>query len=45
VETVERSNGRAVMHMHIPHHVVVETMEKIVSEEAQLAAGKTLKAP
>jgi hypothetical protein len=41
VEAVERANGRAVMHVRIPHHVVVETMEKIASEEAKLAAGTT----
>jgi hypothetical protein len=39
VETVERANGRAVMHVRIPHEVVVEVMENIASEEAKLAAG------
>ena len=39
VEAVERANGRAVMHVRIPHDVVVQTMEKITSEEAKLAAG------
>ena len=36
VEAVENANGRAVMHVRIPHEVVVETMEKISSEEAKL---------
>ncbi len=37
VEAVENANGRAVMQVRIPHEVVVETMEKITSEEAKLA--------
>ena len=39
VEAVENANGRSVMHVRIPHELVVETMEKIASEEARLAAG------
>ena len=39
VEAVENANGRSVMHVRIPHEVVVETMEKIASEEAKLEAG------
>ena len=38
VEAVENANGRSVMHVRIPHEVVVETMEKIASEEAKLEA-------
>ena len=34
VEAVENANGRAVMHVRIPHEVVVETMDKIASVEA-----------
>ena len=41
VKAVENANGRSVMHVRIPHEVVVETMEKISSQEAQLAAGTT----
>ena len=41
VEAVENANGRSVMHVRIPHEVVVETMEKITSKEAGLAAGTT----
>ena len=44
VEAVENANGRAVMHVRIPHEVVVETMEKISSEEAKLEAGTKTKA-
>ena len=40
VEAVENANGRAVMHIRIPHEDVVEVMEKITSEEAKLDAGK-----
>jgi len=39
VKAVENAKGRAVMHIRIPHEVVVETMEKITSEEAALEAG------
>ena len=39
VKAVENANGRSVMHVRIPHEVVVETMEKIASEEATLEAG------
>jgi Family of unknown function (DUF6325) len=39
VKAVENANGRAVMHIRIPHEVVVETMEQIASEEAKLEAG------
>jgi len=39
VKAVEIANGRAVMNVRIPHEVVVETMEKIASEEAKLEAG------
>jgi uncharacterized membrane protein len=39
VEAVENANGRSVMHVRIPHEVVVEAMEKITSEEAKLEAG------
>jgi hypothetical protein len=40
VKAVENANGRSVMHVRIPHEVVVETMEKIAAEEAkQIAAG------
>jgi hypothetical protein len=38
VKAVENANGRAVMHVRIPHEVVVETMEKITSKEAKLEA-------
>jgi hypothetical protein len=34
VRAVENANGRSVMHVRIPHEVVVETMEKIASVEA-----------
>ena len=34
VKAVENANGRSVMHVRIPHDVVVETMEKIASTEA-----------
>jgi len=33
VKAVENANGRAVMHVRIPHEVVVETMEKITAAE------------
>jgi hypothetical protein len=39
VKAVENANGRSVMHVRIPHEVVVETMEKITSEEAKLETG------
>jgi hypothetical protein len=39
VKAVENANGRSVMHVRIPHEVVVETMEKIASAEAELATG------
>ncbi|MGE5375545.1 MAG: DUF6325 family protein [Bacteroidota bacterium] len=41
VKAVENANGRAVMHVRIPHEVVVETMEKIAGEEAKQIAGST----
>jgi len=34
VRAVENANGQSVMHVRIPHEVVVETMEKISSVEA-----------
>jgi hypothetical protein len=34
VRAVENANGRSVMHVRIPHEVVVETLEKIVNTEA-----------
>jgi len=37
VKAVENANGRSVMHVRIPHEVVVETMEKITAEEAKPA--------
>jgi flagellar motor switch protein FliM len=37
VKAVENANGRAVMHVRIPHEVVVETMEKIAAGEAKPA--------
>ncbi len=37
VKAVENANGRAVMHVRIPHEVVVETMEKIEAGEAKPA--------
>jgi hypothetical protein len=37
VKAVENANGRSVMHVRIPHEVVVETMEKIAAEEAKPA--------
>jgi hypothetical protein len=39
VKAVENANGRAVMHIRIPHEDVVDAMEKIASEEAKLKAG------
>ncbi len=40
VKAVENANGRSVMHVRIPHEVVVETMETIAAEEAkQVTAG------
>ena len=39
VKAVENANGRSVMHVRIPHEVVVETMEKIAREEAALKAS------
>jgi len=37
VKAVENANGRSVMHVRIPHDVVVETMEKIAAQEAKPA--------
>ena len=37
VKAVENANGRSVMHVRIPHEVVVETMEKITAGEAKPA--------
>jgi hypothetical protein len=37
VKAVENAKGRSVMHVRIPHEVVVETMEKIAAEEAKPA--------
>ena len=37
VKAVENANGRSVMHVRIPHEVVVETMEKIAAGEAKPA--------
>src|SRR5574339_749083 len=37
VKAVENANGRSVMHVRIPHEVVVETMEKIEAGEAKPA--------
>ena len=37
VKAVENANGRSVMHVRIPHEVVVETMEKITAGEANPA--------
>jgi flagellar motor switch protein FliM len=34
VRAVENANGRSVMHVRIPHELVVETMEKIAGAEA-----------
>src|SRR5512133_2576533 len=31
VEAVENANGRSVMHVRIPHEIVVEAMEKITA--------------
>ncbi len=40
VKAVENANGRSVMHVRIPHEVVVETMETIAAEEVkQVMAG------
>jgi uncharacterized membrane protein len=39
VEAVERANGRSVMHIRIPHDVVVETMERFAEEEAKAETG------
>lgn len=48
VEAVENANGRAVMHVRIPHEMVVEAMEKIASAEAgtppEMEAGTTSEA-
>jgi hypothetical protein len=41
VKAVENANGRAVMHVRIPHEDVVDAMEKIASEEAKLKAAGT----
>ncbi len=41
VQAVENANGRAVMHVRIPHEVVVETLEKIASGETKQIAGTT----
>jgi hypothetical protein len=44
VKAVENANGRSVMHVRIPHEVVVETMETIAGQEAkQVAAGTEAK--
>ena len=40
-EKLEPNSTAAVMHVRIPHQVVAETMEKIASDEARLAAGRT----
>jgi uncharacterized membrane protein len=37
VKAVENANGRAVMNVRIPHDVVVETLEKIATEEVKPA--------
>ena len=37
VKAVENANGRAVMHVRIPHDVVVETMEKIEAVDTKPA--------
>ena len=37
VKAVENANGRSVMHVRIPHEIVVETMEKIAAGEAKPA--------
>ena len=37
VKVVENANGRSVMHVRIPHEVVVETMERIAAGEAKPA--------
>lgn len=42
VQAVENANGRPVMHVRIPHDVVVETMAKITSEEEKTEAAVTL---
>lgn len=34
VQAVENAKGRSVMHVRIPHEVVVETLDKIASAEA-----------
>ena len=34
VQAVENANGRSVMHVRIPHEIVVEAMEKIAAVEA-----------
>jgi hypothetical protein len=39
VKAVENANGRAVMHIRIPHEDVVEMLEKIASEESALESG------
>ena len=44
VRAVENANGRSVMHVRIPHEIVVETMDKIAAKEAELAAGTTTEA-
>ncbi len=41
VKAVENANGRSVMHVRIPHEVVVETMEKIEAGEAKPALEET----
>ena len=38
VKAVENANGRAVMHVRIPHEMVVEAMEKIAAGEDKPAA-------
>ena len=43
VKAVENANGRSVMHVRIPHEVVVETMEKIASAEVKPDAEAEVK--
>jgi flagellar motor switch protein FliM len=44
VKAVENANGRSVMHVRIPHEVVVETMEKIAAGEAKPALEESASA-
>lgn len=41
VRAVENANGRSVMHVRIPHEVVVETLDKIASAEAGTSESAT----